>query len=600
MMPLTKQNMLFRFLKGSKRYFALAILCGTLQSFFAMLNPRIVQYTVDGILGAAEDEAPAWLSLFGGLAFLRSHLWLIAVAVIGIACLSSLSQYGFVYLNARGGEGFVQTMRNEVFSHIQRLPFSWHTTHQTGDIIQRCTVDVEMVKSFLTEQLLNLINCVITLVAAMIFMFRVNVPLSFVVLALQPVLLFVSVYFRARIAGEFRQCDENEGVLSNIAQENLTGVRVVRAFGQERYERSRFDAQAITVRNSWVKLCRSLSWFWGGVGMLSGIQRLLVVTVGAVMVVRGSMTLGAFLAMLSYASLAASPVRQLGRIISDMSKAGVSINRLYEIMSAEPEQEGETVTEDLTALTGDIVFENVRFAYPGCPELLHDINLTIPAGSTLGILGGTGSGKSTLIHLLNRLYDLPEGCGRITVGGVDLRELPRDRVRSQVGMVLQEPMLFSNTLAENIAMGREDATMEEICEATRLACLDTAVAGFARGYDTIVGERGVTLSGGQKQRAAIARTLLQRTPILVFDDSLSAVDAETDSRIRANLRTTMRNATCVIVSHRISTLMQAEQIIVLGQGTILQSGSHAELIAQEGLYRRIYEVQAAAELPPSG
>lgn len=589
----SKTDMIFQFLKGNKRWFVLAVILGLIQAILSMVNPRIVQYTVDGILGAAQKGTPGWLEAFGGVDYLRSHLALIALAVIMIALLAAGCRYGFIYFNAKGGEGFVQTMRDQIFTHIQKLPFSWHMTHQTGDIIQRCTVDIEMVKTFLTEQLLNLINCTITLAAAIVFMFAVNVPLAIVVLILQPFLVFYSVYFRKRISGEFQSCDENEGVLSNIAQENLTGVRVVRAFGRERYERDRFDAQANKVRNAWVDLCKSLSWFWGGVGMLSGLQRILILCLGTIMVVRNHMTLGELLAMLSYASLAAGPVRQLGRIISEMSKAGVSVQRLYDIMSAKPEQDPPKALTP--PMDGDIVFEHVSFSYPGCPKLLHDINLTIPAGTTLGILGGTGSGKSTLVHLLNRLYDLPDSCGRITIGGVDIADIKLDWVRSHVGMVLQEPMLFSSTLGENIAMAAPDATFSDIREVARMACLDDAVDSFSKGYDTIVGERGVTLSGGQKQRAAIARMLLQHTPIMVFDDSLSAVDAETDKKIRDALHTQTKDATCIMISHRVSTLMSADQIIVMGHGKILEQGTHRELLAQKGLYRRIYELQLSCE-----
>jgi ATP-binding cassette subfamily B protein len=247
-------------------------------------------------------------------------------------------------------------------------------------------------------------------------------------------------------------------------------------------------------------------------------------------------------------------------------------------------------------MDGDIVFDHVNFSYPDCPVLLKDINLTIPAGTTLGILGGTGSGKSTLVHLLNRLYDLPADCGKITIGGVDVAAMQRDWLRSHVGMVLQEPILFSNTLADNIALGAEGATLSDIREAARIACLDDTVMNtFAKGYDTEVGERGVTLSGGQKQRAAIARMLLQNTPIMVFDDSLSAVDAETDSKIRTALRSQMKNATCILISHRISTLMEADQIVVMGRGTVLEQGTHQELLAKNGLYKQIHDLQLECE-----
>jgi ATP-binding cassette subfamily B protein len=576
----------------------MAILFGLLQAIFSMINPRIVQYTVDHIIGSEEEGTLGWASRliasFGGAEFLRSHLWVVAAAVILLAACAALCRYGFIYFNVKGGEGFVRTMRDQTFTHIQNLPFSWHMTHQTGDIIQRCTTDIDLVKNFLAEQMLSLFNCVITLVAAIVFMFSVNVPLSCLIVLVQPILLAFSVRYRKRISTQFRACDENEGVLSSIAQENLTGVRVVRAFGREAYERQRFDAQGIKVRDTWIKLCQSLSLFWGIVGMISHGQTLLVLAVGTVMTVHGSMTLGALLAMISYATLAGQPVRQLGQIISEMSKASVSIQRLYEIMEAKEEEdlpEAETPPMD-----GDIVYDHVSFGYPGQPVLLEDINLTIPAGTTLGILGGTGSGKSTLVHLLNRLYDLPEGCGTITIGGVDVSKMKLDWVRGHVGMVLQEPMLFSNSLSDNIAMGASGATFEEVREASRIACLDdTVMHSFAKGYDTEVGERGVTLSGGQKQRAAIARMLLQHTPIMVFDDSLSAVDAETDSKIRAALRSQMKDATCIMISHRISTLMEADQIIVMGRGKILERGTHQELLAQQGIYKKIYDLQLECE-----
>jgi ATP-binding cassette subfamily B protein len=597
-MKQSKGKMLLDFLQGSKRWFILALVLGLFQAVFSMVNPRIVQYTVDYIIGSTEGGLSKGVAQLvadlGGAEYLRTHLWLIAAAVVGLALLAALCRYGFIYFNAKGGEGFVRTMRNRTFSHIQKLPFSWHMTHQTGDIIQRCTTDIDLVKNFLTEQLLNLFSCIITLGAAIAFMFSVNVKLSVIIVLVQPILLGFSIYFRKKIAIQFQKCDENEGELSSIAQENLTGVRVVRAFGREAYERARFDAQGIRVRDSWIKLCQHLVVFWVITGILSRGQTLLVLTVGTVFTVHGEMTLGGLLAMISYATMAGQPVRTLGRIISEMSKAGVSIQRLYDIMSAEEEQDPP---QALTPpMDGDIVFDHVNFSYPDCPVLLKDINLTIPAGTTLGILGGTGSGKSTLVHLLNRLYDLPADCGKITIGGVDVATMQRDWLRSHVGMVLQEPILFSNTLADNIALGAEGATLSDIREAARIACLDDTVMNtFAKGYDTEVGERGVTLSGGQKQRAAIARMLLQNTPIMVFDDSLSAVDAETDSKIRTALRSQMKNATCILISHRISTLMEADQIVVMGRGTVLEQGTHQELLAKNGLYKQIHDLQLECE-----
>ena len=307
----------------------------------------------------------------------------------------------------------------------------------------------------------------------------------------------------------------------------------------------------------------------------------------------GTITLGEFLVFVSYNSMLVWPVRSLGRILSEMSKTGVSMNRVGEILQAEEE------TDPPEALTppmdGDIVFDHVNFDYHGINPVLKDISFTIKAGSTVGILGGTGSGKSTLMYLLDRLYDLPEGSGSITVGGVDLRDIRRDWLRKNVGFVLQEPFLFSKTIKENIGVSQDAPDMGAIRHSAAIAAVDEAITEFAQGYDTIVGERGVTLSGGQKQRVAIARMLMQQSPIMVFDDSLSAVDSETDSKIRAALKTGTGDSTVILISHRITTLMHADQIIVLENGRVAQIGSHDELAAQEGVYRQIYEIQGTLE-----
>ncbi len=305
--------------------------------------------------------------------------------------------------------------------------------------------------------------------------------------------------------------------------------------------------------------------------------------------VGGGITLGEFLAFVFYNSTLAWPIRSLGRVLSEMSKAGVSAERVAEILAAEEEKDPPGALEP--PMDGDIAFRHVTFGYGGQEPVLKDVDFTIPAGSTFAVLGGTGSGKSTLAHLLDRLYELPPECGSITVGGVEISKIKLSHLRRNVGIVLQEPFLFSRTILENIRAARPGATREEVRRAARIACVDGDIEAFADGYDTMVGERGVTLSGGQKQRVAIARMLLQRAPILIFDDSLSAVDAETDARIRAALRQSLGGATVILISHRITTLMQADRILVLDRGKVAELGTHEELVRRDGIYRKIYEIQ---------
>lgn len=367
---------------------------------------------------------------------------------------------------------------------------------------------------------------------------------------------------------------------------------MVRAFGREKYERERFRAQNDKYEALWVKLARYMSAFWGMGDFISGLQVMLIIILGVFACLDGRLTAGSFLAFVTYNSMLTWPMRRLGRMISEMSKANIAIDRLSYIMYSEPEHDRPGACEP--DMRRDIVFDDVSFAYDGCPELLSHISLTVPAGSTLGILGGTGSGKSTLVHLLDRLYELPaDGSGgRITIGGVDIADIRASYLRRSIGIVLQEPYLFSRSIADNISIASPGAGMEEIREAARVACLDETVSGFSEGYDTFVGERGVTLSGGQKQRTAIARMLTEKAPIMVFDDSLSAVDAETDAKIRAALADQLGGSTVFLISHRTATLMSADKIIVLDHGKIAEEGTHDELMKlKDGIYRRIYEIQ---------
>ncbi len=591
-----KRALLMRFLRGSKGLFLLSMLCAALSALADMLSPQIIRVAVDNALGGKEARLPgfvlAWVERLGGFAWLGEHIWVMALALLAVAGLKVLSQYGFQVSKTRAAETLVKTMRDELYAHIGRLPFSWHARHHTGDIIQRCTSDIDTLKSFVSEQMTSILRILILLALSIGFMLSMNGKLTLIALLPVPVIIAYSFRFHRKIGEAFLKCDENEGLLSAMAQENLTGVRVVRAFGRERRERDRFFAQNDYYTGLWMELARPLARYWSSSDVLSGVQILLIVVFGSVYCTRGEMTAGEFIAFLSYGAVMTWPVRMLGRMISEMSKAGVSVDRIAYIMRSEEEK--ETGAALRPPLDGDIEFEHVSFAYEGGKEVLHDVSFTVPAGTTLGILGGTGSGKSTLMLLLDKLYELPEGCGTIRIGGVDIRDIETEHLRRNVGMVLQEPFLFSRTLRENIGITGEDTDLEEIRRAAKAACLDETAESFSQGYDTFVGERGVTLSGGQKQRAAIARMLIRHTPVMVFDDSLSAVATETDAKIRAELERRFGTASILLISHRITTLSKADQILVLDRGRVAERGTHEQLRRAGGVYQRICEIQSSA------
>jgi len=590
-------TLIWRFLKGSKAMFVASILLAALTALTDMVTPQIIRAAVDNAIGGNEPTfGPAVMKIVnavGGFEYLGRNLWIMALAVLVVALVKVLSQYGFLVTNTRASETLVKTMRDTLYTHIEHLPFSWHMKNHTGDIIQRCTSDIETTRNFVAGQMTGLFRILILVVLSIVFMFSMNTLLAVIALVPMPIIVLYSLRFHNKIGSGFKEVDESEGRLSAMAQENLTGVRVVRAFGRERYEKDRFEKHNEEYTGLWVRLAKVMSRFWSVSDILSGIQIMLVVVFGVVFCLRNEMTSGEYIAFISYNAQLVWPIRQLGRMISEMSKAGVAVDRIGYIISSETEKDKENAIEP--DMTGDIAFEHVNFAYDGCPQMLHDINFTMKAGTTLGILGGTGSGKSTLMLLLDRLYDLPEGSGRITIGGVDIADMKRDHLRKNIGIVLQEPFLFSRSLKENLSITNDGLTLTDIREAARAACLDETIEGFAKGYDTFVGERGVTLSGGQKQRAAIARMLTQHTPIMIFDDSLSAVDAETDAKIRKALEQRFGSASIILISHRITTLSKADQVIVLDRGRIAEMGTPAELEKAGGLYQKIYEIQSLSK-----
>ncbi|MGN0299023.1 MAG: ABC transporter ATP-binding protein [Lachnospiraceae bacterium] len=593
----TVSSLIITFIRPCLIYFIASLIFFMINTLGNALIPQVVRFCVDGVLGANLEKIPSWLLNVISLEWMQQNVGLVLVVaaamVIVIAMIDALGTYAARTTGAMASEIFVKGLRDALYEHIQRLPYSWHGSHQTGEIIQRCTSDVEVVRNFVTNQLLEVVRVVFLVVLYASIMFSMNVSMTWIALTFMPIVVSYSGYFFTKIAKQFLMCDEAEAELSSVVQENLTGVRVVRAFNREKFEQERFQKKNNRFADLWVRIGHFLSLYWSIGDLITGIQILVIIVAGTYFTVNEKISLGEFMAFISYNSSLIWPIRSLGRVISEMSKAKVSIERLTYILNAQIEEDAGTQTPDMRQ---DIHFEHVNFAFEKSMPVLKDISVTIPAGKVFGILGNTGSGKSTLMHLLNRLYELPSNCGNIRIGDTNIQDISLKYLRKNIGIVLQEPFLYSGTIRENIGVTAEKEDMLEIQKAAAIACVKDSIESFADGYETIVGERGVTLSGGQKQRVAIARMLMQKAPIMIFDDSLSAVDAQTDEKIRHALKETMANATIILISHRITTLMQASCIMVLEDGEITQMGTHEELLKQEGTYRKIYEIQMDKEM----
>jgi len=560
---------------------------------FSFLNPQIIRFTIDSVIGNSPVNAPVFVKdlveRLGGVLYLRHNIWICSLFILGAALFSALCNSLRRFTDIELGETVAWRLRNTLYAHIQKLSYDWHVSCQTGDIIQRCTSDVDTIRNFIQNQVSELMRVFFVMIIALLMMFSMDLFMSLMALTLIPVIFVFSFLYFRKVSKEFTRADIAEGIMQATAQENYTGVRVVRAFGREFHEMEKFSDKTKTYQDIWIRIGKMLGLFWGAGDFMAGLQLFIIVGAGIWRSVQGRLTPGTFLAFYTYCNWMIWPVRQLGRILSDLSKALVSAGRVRDILQTEPETDPPDALKP--KINGEICFQNVSFNYGKGEPVLRDISFTLKPGESMAILGATGSGKSTLVHLLSRLYDLKDSDGLITIDGIDIRRISRPYLRRHIGLCLQEPFLFSKTLRENISIARPEMELAELRAAAAVAMVDETIEDFAEGYDTVVGERGVTLSGGQKQRVAIARMLAGNAPVMIFDDSLSAVDTETDAKIRAALRRKVADASVIIISHRISSIMQADKILVLKDGTVEDIGSHEELLVRGGSYRRIYELQ---------
>ncbi|HQH37181.1 MAG TPA: ABC transporter ATP-binding protein [Anaerolineae bacterium] len=595
---------LWRMLEGFRWLYAGAMLAIILGALMRVFYYRLVQYVVDTVIGEGVNT--------------RYLPWL-ALSFVGLAVLEGTFSYLRGVWSAKTSEGVVLRLRDYLYDHIQRLPFAFHDYARTGELIQRSTSDVDAIRRFYADQALGIGRIVALFVVNFTMLLRTNTKIGLLSVVSLPLIVAMSYWFFGRVSKAYDRYQDQEATLSTVLQENLTGVRVVKAFARQSYEIDKFDRENWERYRLGKKLLVMHSLFWPLSDIVCAAQTILVQAVSAMMAMRGEITVGTYIAVMGMLGWVIWPMRNLGRLIVQVSTGLVSYRRVIDVIEQEREDiTAGTVSPD-TLLRGAITFENVSFSYEPLAvlqdedetkkekdtepekeealkpvEVLHDISFHCEPGDVVALLGSTGSGKTSIINLLLRFYDYQ--AGSLKLDGVELKEYPRNVLRRNIGIVEQEPFLFSRSIRDNIAYGaNREVTQAEIEQAAQAAAIHDIVLTFPDGYDTIVGEKGVTLSGGQRQRVAIARALLKDPRILVLDDATSPVDTETEEQIQQALDALMPGRTTFIVAHRIQTVMNADLILVLDKGHIVQSGTHADLIRQPGLYRAIYEIQSRIE-----
>ena len=570
----------------------ISIINPTLYSFV----PQFIRYVVDFILkGSSEGSTTLPSFLIEFYKIFKNQLT--QVLIVGITLVLYQAFRGLLmfmngYFRGKVAENIAYDMRTKLFSHIQNLSYSYHNNVDTGDLIQRCTSDVETVKSFLSAQLPQLMFIIASIVSGAFQLYLINSKLMFVSIIVMPITLTASIIYFSYTKKKFEEIEEVEASMTSVLQENINGVRVVKAFANEPYEIEKFHKESYKFKRESQKLNNLIALYWGSSDFITVLQYVITLGVAITIVQSGAISEGDVIAALMYIGMLVWPVRGLGRIIGDFGKATVASSRIQEILDIEDDyvNDGHLTPE----IKGNIEFKNVSFKFNDTnQEVLKDITFKIKAGETVAIVGKTGSGKSTVVNLLVRMLEVSNG--NIFIDGVDIKDIKKSWIRENIGIILQDPFLYATTIYENIKIGLDDVNEEEVYEAAKIAAIHDDIMQFEEGYNTLVGEKGVTLSGGQKQRIAIARMLLLNKPVIIFDDSLSAVDTSTDLAIRRALGNNSLNLTSIIITHRITTAKEADKIIVLEDGVVAAVGTHDELSKQEGLYKQLWDIQGALE-----
>jgi len=572
---------LWRSMKGYHLHYAGAT--GFLMLSAVLNTVRFIwlQFFIDNILTAQLDNFVNVLIAIG-------------LGFVLLALLQGLFAFLSGKLAAETSEGMAKRLKDYIYDHLQHLSFSYHDRMSTGELIQRCTSDIDAIRRFFAEQAIGMGRIVMLFTVNFVALLLMDVELALLSVVVIPPVVAISFWFFKRVSAVYEEFQNQEAKLSTVLQENLSGVRVVKAFARQDFEINKFEAENAEKLRLGKKFMKMHATFWPTLDVITGLQLAFGYFVGAMMALNGDITVGEFVAYTAIIIYIIMPIRVLGRLIVQTSEAMVSFDRLVEILRQDRVPLGKDAADPVDEVRGEVVFDKVSFAYNPETPVLKDISFTAKAGQTIALLGATGSGKTSLMALLPRFYDYTEGS--IKLDGVELRDYPRHFLRDHIGIVEQEPFLFSRTIRENIAYGVGKLVSEDdVINAAKAASIHDGIMNFPDGYDTIVGEKGVTLSGGQKQRVALARAILKNPKIMILDDATSAVDTETESQIRDALQGMMGERTTFIIAHRVQSVMIADLILVMNKGEIIQRGTHDELMAQEGHYRRIYEMQARIE-----
>ena len=557
------------------------------------IEPEIARNAAVGLAGETVDNLQSVYDLAPIL------LVNAAMLIVGFAIMRGFFSFVQTYMAEWTSQGIAFDMRNAIFTKIQRLSFSYYDSHQTGQLMIRATDDVEKVRLFLAQGLLLAVQAIILLVATLFILFLTNWRLTLAIVPILPLTVIIFGIFGKVAQPLFMEAQKRISALNTILQENLAGVRVIKAFVRYDHERKRFDTATDDYFDQQMVISRTFATLFPLIFLIAQIGQAIILLFAAPMILNGDLTLGGYQKFTLYLVYIFLPLGQLGFIIQLLAQAAASSNRIFEILDAESDVQNKPDAIDLPEIQGEVTFDDVTFRYFNSGEdVLSNVNFTAKPGQTIALLGSTGSGKTTIINLIPRFYDVSEGA--IKIDGHDIRDVKLDSLRSQIGIVLQETNLFSGTVRENIAFGRPDATDEEVIAAAKAAAAHDFIMDFPEGYDTPVGERGSTLSGGQKQRVAIARALLLKPHILILDDSTSSVDFTTESLIQAALDRLMEGRTSFVIAQRISTVQNADMILVLDKGKIVATGQHDDLMETSPIYAEIFNSQLVENTVAAG